>query len=358
MLPTEIYNYLAFSTFYFWLAVLFSFSILLLALFYSNGKIIQYACMSFVLFFLVFLFLRPIFGDFAFADSGMYESRFNFAKKHNAIFENRDLAFSYLTLILSKLMNFRMYIITLSITMFLLMFNIGKRLLGKDYIIFMMLYIFCVYTFTLLTSMLRQEMALLVFFCGIVMDRKLAKYTLVLIAVLFHKSIILLVLTIIAVDFIKVNIKTLICLWLIGSALAFSTQGNYLHFFNFLSLDDRFNYIIANDPSSPYFTPKKFRWDFWLFSFSFIIFIGIAKKFMKTVDKRFDYFSKIYIVSNILWLFLMFSNHTNRFALMSWSVIPFLLSVFIINTDKQHSQLFLGGALSSFAMLNLLLFLT
>ena len=66
-------------------------------------------------------------------------------------------------------------------------------------------------------------------------DKKNIKYSLMIIAILFHKSVLLLAIPILILDIFSIRFKHLLIFWILSSVLSYILAGKYLHYFEFLS---------------------------------------------------------------------------------------------------------------------------
>ena len=223
----------------------------------------------------------------------------------------------------------------------------------------MVLSVVSVYSFTFLTSLLRQEIAVLFIVLSLLYDRKIIKYSLMVIASLFHMSVILLVIPILLLDFFSIKFRYLLVFWILSSVLSYILEGKYLHYFELFSFaENRIHYIIDNDPKSGYYTSKTFRWDFWLFSLLFILNISYQILSGKINGSRYLFIAKVFVLSNTIWLYFMFSNHTNRFVILSLSLIPIILTIQLFNEKKENINFHFTIIFFAFSVLNMILYVT
>ena len=356
-----MYDYIFFSDIYYYTSTLIGLILISITVVYpKNSKLVRYISVSFVFFLMLLLFIRPITNNMSFPDTAMYASWFNYAKQNNEIEKFKDVGFDLILLFLAKIGNLRFFFIVITTINFALIFLIGKKISKEYYYIFIVLSVVSVYSFTLITSLLRQEMALLFIIFSLLFDQKYVKYSLMIIAVLFHMSVLLLVIPIFILDIFSIRFRYLLIFWMLSSVLSYIFSGKYLQYLEFLSFfESRIHYYISeNNPKTAYSTDKVFRWDFWFFSILILINIIYQIILGKIKDKRYLYIAKVLILSNSIWLYFMYSNHTNRFLILSLSLIPAIFTMQILNEKKEKINFIFAIVFFIFSVFNLILYKT
>ena len=202
-----MYDYIFFSDIYYYTSTLIGLILISITVVYpKNSKLVRYISVSFVFFLMLLLFIRPITNNMSFPDTAMYASWFNYAKQNNEIEKFKDVGFDLILLFLAKIGNLRFFFIVITTINFALIFLIGKKISKEYYYIFIVLSTGSVYSFTLLTSLLRQELAILFIIFSLLFDKKNIKYSLMIIAILFHKSVLLLAIPILILDIFSIRL--------------------------------------------------------------------------------------------------------------------------------------------------------
>lgn len=150
---------------------------------------------------------------------------------------------------------------------------------------------------------------------------------LALLALGIHKSVLLIFVAAAIAWFIK-NPKVFLGVW-IGSILVSLVVGNsiaeILANSNLIG-DDRFAYYITSEKREGAFSHTGFRWDFLIYSAVPVV-VGyylIAKE--KYEDKFYIWLFNIYLIANAFWIIVIRANFSNRFAQISWFLIPLVLT--------------------------------
>lgn len=110
-------------------------------------------------------------------------------------------------------------------------------------------------------------------------------------------------------------------LWFIAIGVSF-VAGNYFNLlFEDLVIDNRASYF--TDINENY--KQGFRWDFVIYSLIPLV-IGYYYIFVKHFKSQlYALIYNTYILANIVWVLVIRANFTDRFAYLSWFLIPFIL---------------------------------
>lgn len=152
-------------------------------------------------------------------------------------------------------------------------------------------------------------------------------------AYMFHHSMIIPVTGIIVTYFYK-NTKVYLCLWLVCLVLSIANVSFVDILEKFSGFDDRVqSYAIDPMDESIAIYGMLFRWDFVIYSFVPIVIFWNWMKKHKLNDVYYVHLFNTYIIVNSLWLLLIRQPFTDRFAYLSWFLIPILMIGPIV-TDK------------------------
>ena len=180
------------------------------------------------------------------------------------------------------------------------------------------------------TNTIRQGLALAIFLLAIVyMNNKVKSIVFSIIAVLFHKSLIIPVAVFWIVkrynlnnNFIYFWLLCLVVTILLGSSLGV-LLGDFL-----VSSDNRMDGYL-NDENESY--QAGFKLNFLIYSIAPIIY-GMKMK-VKINDEFYNQILSLYIIVNAVWLLMIRIAFTDRFAYLSWFLIPF---IFLYPLSKQQ----------------------
>lgn len=147
-----------------------------------------------------------------------------------------------------------------------------------------------------------------------------------ILAIGIHKSLMLTVGAAVLAWFVT-NPRIFIYMWFGSIALSIALGNNIGNFFLALGIggDDRFESYLTSTQYAEQFSRIGFRWDFLLYS-AMPILIGwyfIFKK--KYTDEFYLWIFNIYLITNSFWVLVIRTAFSNRFAQLSWFIMPLVL---------------------------------
>lgn len=188
---------------------------------------------------------------------------------------------------------------------------------------------------------IRNGIATSIFLYGLSREKLKYKVILILIAIGFHKSIIIPTAAF-SLTFLYKNIKVYLFFWLLCIPLSILSGGFWENLFSRFMEDDRASYLIEGNVNGDTFSSTGFRWDFVIYSAAAVYsayFFIIRKNFM---DEKYNTLVCIYLTSNAFWILVIRANFSNRFAYLSWfmmAIIIFYPFLTKIQFEKQHKVL-------------------
>lgn len=201
---------------------------------------------------------------------------------------------------------------------------IAMRRIFKNYYFIAFLIICSMFTFWAYgVNGIRNGMGASVFILAMTFaNTPVVMVALIILALGFHNSIWIMVAAA-SISWIWNSSKTYLIVWiacLFFSFFAGSIVQNYLATFDFISGTDRYaNYLTGND----YVTG--FRFDFVIYSAMGVIagYYFIFRREME--DEYYKWIYNIYLLCNAFWILIIRSSYTNRFAQISWFILPVVL---------------------------------
>ena len=192
-------------------------------------------------------------------------------------------------------------------------------------------------------------------------NKKTVMIAIMLLAISFHKSMILPMIAFFATFYLK-DTKILIKIWLFAIVIAFFFGDNIDLFIQNIYHSFGFEDV----RTATYFTKelddeesiRSFRFDFILYS-GFAIWLGyyyVVKK--KYKDTLYTQLLNTYIIANTVWVILIYGIFTNRTAYLSWFIMPLVMIYPLLkaNLFKRQYQKIAWMILGSLAF-TLLMFL-
>ena len=142
-----------------------------------------------------------------------------------------------------------------------------------------------------------------------------------------HNSAFILALSfVLSLLFIR-NVKWSLIIW-IGAILLALIIGRELGFLisEYIDDDRLQSYAEAGMDLSNFegFSYSGFRWDFLSYSILGIIMIWYVRFKKHIINSYFNLLSNTYIISNAIWILFIYSSFSDRFARLSWSLLPFI----------------------------------
>jgi hypothetical protein len=208
------------------------------------------------------------------------------------------------------------------------------------------------------TNGIRNGIAGSFFLLGISREKRLWQLVWIILAIGFHKSLILPVGAFVLANFYN-NPKKLIYLWLGCIPLSLVAGGFFETFFATLGFeDDRVSYLTEVADASQ-FENTGFRWDFLVYSAT-AVFAGWFYIFKRNYkDKVYFWLYNTYILTNAFWILVIRANYSNRFAYLSWFMISLvivypLLKQYIVSKQYKKIGIILFGYFSFTFIMNLL----
>lgn len=190
---------------------------------------------------------------------------------------------------------------------------------------------------------IRNADAYSVVFCGICLYFSRDRYRYIITALLFlcayeiHSSVIITILAFICACTVVKNTKIAVLIWLtaiVVSLVAGNTLAEYAIGFTDDARAER--YLMAGQNMKMMekgFSHVGFRWDFLIFS-SLPILVGwyvVVSRRMK--DGIYVKLLNTYILANAVWVVFIYAAFSNRFAMLSWCIYPYIILYPCVNMN-------------------------
>lgn len=194
-------------------------------------------------------------------------------------------------------------------------------------------------------------------------DKKWVMYTLMLLSLTFHKSLILTFIAFLLSTQLK-NTIWLIRVWmfLVVVSYLFGDQvENIMSGFLLNSgfVEDKRIDTYFSDEIDGEFMQRSYRFDFIVYS-GIAIFLAYFYKYKKGFhDVFYDKILNTYIIANAIWVVLIYAAYTNRIAYLSWFIMPIVLVYPLLKQKDlvKNQSLFLGLLIVGSLSFTLLIFL-
>ncbi len=281
-----------------------------------------------LLFTVFYIGMRPISGKY-FGDMRTYAETYeHYASGVNYI-EKNDLLFDYLMQFCSSVMNVESFFFICAV-IYILPLYLATRKFFQDYQFYGFLMIVISMSFWAYgTNGIRNGIATSLFVFALSRTKYVYVLLWIVIATLFHKSMIIPSLAFLATYFYT-KTKTYFYIWFAAIPLSLVLGSFWESFFLNIGLfeDNKLEeYLILDDDYQEQFSQVGFRWDFLLYSA-----VGVYTAWYFLIKRKFSddilyvMMCNIYLLTNALWILVIRANFSNRFAYLSW----FLLGLIII----------------------------
>lgn len=293
-------------------------------------------CVSAVLFF----GLRP----FAYgADTGTYLSMFS---EHQYMsysnipvsYDEGDFGYVFLMHVLANIASNRGFLVFTSLLYMLPLFFAYKKLFKGNMLMPFFLMACCFFFVSYGANIMRSGIAYAFFMLAISRESKKLRLLLFVVALSFHLSIILPVAVWYFAEMTKFRIKWYVLGWgaaLILAALNIDLIDKALDIIGFGGITQRMD--IYTDAADDIVYTTGFRYDFILFS-CLPIAIGLYYYKKNLLDSFSINIFKSYFVLNAVFMLTMNIPFSDRFALLSWSLLPVICSAPIRTEFQKHSH--------------------
>ena len=290
----------------------------------------------FVLFFSIFYIgLRPI--NEVFVDMVSYAAFFNMTKQGSQFIPiTGDVLFDAYSFLCSKIMNVQSYFLLCAIIYIVPLYIVSKKWFG-EYAFYAFLALIISFSFWAYgTNGIRNGLSTSLFILAISRDKRLFQILWIIVAIGFHKSILLPTICFIVAQLYHKPNKILM-FWVLCILLSVSLGHFWENLFSNLNIDDRISYL-ANEGNSSIVTATKFRWDFLLYS-SIGAFAGwyyINKLHFQ--DKIYNWLYTMYLLSNAFWILIIRASYSNRFAYLSWFILALIVIYPLLKENLVNNQ--------------------
>lgn len=312
--------------------------------FYTFGFVV-------VIVLLFYMGLRPV-RTFYFGDTFIYAKGYDLLREGAPVNIKGDYLFNYLMKFCSGFLDVHSYFLLLDFLYILPCFLFSRKYF-KQYWFFSMFMFICSYSFwTYGTNGLRNGLATSFFIMGLYFyDRKNWMYFWFVLGFFMHASLVIPIAAFIVSGIYK-NPKVYLYIWFLAIPLSLVGGSSWSTLFAGLGLEDRTaGYLTNTEENLQQFSQTGFRWDFLVYSASAVL-AGAYFIFKKKItDPFYVHVFGMYCISNAFWILVITAAFSNRFAYLSWFLIPAVIAypMFRYKIWKEQYKIF-GGILFIYFM--------
>lgn len=169
-------------------------------------------------------------------------------------------------------------------------------------------------------------------------DKRIIAFFLAFLALGIHRSVMLPITGVIAAVTVIREPSWALCIWILSIVISLICGEAITNFILTLGFDERMVDYATNRESNGLFSSLGFRWDFLLYS-SIPILMYLYVCFWKGLhDGWYNVIVTTYLLSNAFWVIIIRISYTNRFAYLSWSLMPIMLVYPLCNMKAWENQ--------------------
>ena len=273
-------------------------------------------------------------------DHVIYANWFLHANDENFITGGNDMLFHYYNKFLRKLTDsYSAYFFITSLIYSGCYYLSSKKLASRGSLIMFLMFCSSMFFVAYGVNTIRAGLAMSILIYGIssYKDNKTLFYILGICAINIHFSITLTFIAFIVANFLKTP-KTCFYIWG-GCVIASFCAGNWFEniFANIID-DSKFNSYVINSRDVQTLYKTGFRIDFILYSIIPILlgYYYIYRRHFR--DKYYFTLYCTYIIANSFWVLVIRANFSDRFAYLSWALMPIVIIYPLLNQELYKRQ--------------------
>lgn len=301
---------------------------------------------------ILFIGLRNPFGSWRYlGDTYTYTLTFQRIQNNPLWVPDKDVGFYYYMRVLAGLFNVQTFYFITAVIYILPVYYGFRKWFGKYAYFALAIHVSSMSFWPFGINGMRNGLATSIFILALAFyHRRWVMIALIAISISFHSSLLLPAFALLAIQFFN-NTKWLLRIWLTSVPLCFLFGKKIEAGLKLLmtssvgSFDSRANF--SDTTKNFFYVPSSFRIDFIFYS-GIVVFLGYY--FIFKLNFKNEFYQRIfnlYLISNTIWLYLIYFPYTNRIAYLSWFLIPVLAIYPIIYSTKLKNQsYFMAGSVS------------
>lgn len=342
-----------------WELVLLLMNVIIAFIYYltKNNKISEKSIPFFTWAYIGFVGIISAFrsiGKDGYIDSQMYVEWFEYAKIHKVPIHYKDIGFDFYQLILSYITDTRGFFVCSTLFFLVMLLAIGKKINRQHYFLIVPLFLCTEIYFGIMNVLIRNGLAMLLFLLAFYSKNTYKQVVGFVLAVLFHKSLVILVVFYYLLQWLKIPFRYLLATWSLLIPFTLLFKNHWFYLLEDFSFDDRFYYLFETTASSGYYYQTGFRWDFLILSF-IVVMYGCYHIYIQGYrNSVYSRLFQLYVLVNSFWILIMYANHTFRFFILSWFLVPLILGMPLLDpsnvSKKKYNYYQIIGVLTTFSV--------
>ncbi len=306
----------------------------------SNKIFIKILALTTFPFVFIYMGARPLSGRY-FGDMSTYNQIFEALKSFGstALPEN-DVFFYQYMLATSKVVESEGFFLLTAFFYTLPLYIVSKKLFKKYWFYSFLLFVTSLSFWSYGTNGIRNGLATSIFLLVFSTRNLTLRILILLLAVNIHSSMLIPTLGYL-ITLIVSRTKLLLYGWCLAIPVSLVGGGFFQSLFANMYNDDRTSYLTEGNLNNDVFSSNGFRWDFVAYS-AIAVIVGYYFIYRKHyTDKIYHVIYGTYLIANALWILVIKANFSNRFAYLSWFIMPLVVIYPLLNQPKtkQNHQL-------------------
>lgn len=188
-------------------------------------------------------------------------------------------------------------------------------------------------------------------------DRRIWAGVVAFLALGIHRSTMLPIAACIAAATVIRHPRTAFIIWLASIPLSLAVGTQFTSLVSGLGIDSRMDAYAAGHGHEDAFSRTGFRWDFIIYSalpVAFYWYVCIAHRLR---DGWYNIIATTYMLANAVWVMMIRIEYTNRFAYLSWFLMPVMIVYPLCNMKVwgRHQDSMAGMALAAYYLFSLIM---
>lgn len=279
-----------------------------------------------VILFTLYIGQRQVSGRFG--DTVNYNKAYQLLLQGKEMTVDKDYLFNYLMIFCSKFMSVRGFFQLVDVLYVLPCLLFSRKYFGRYWFFGMFMFLGSFSFWSYGVNGLRNGLGTAFFILGLYFyGKKWWMYVCFLISYFMHASLIIPIAAFVVAGLYK-NPKIYIYVWLVAIPLSLAGGSSWATFFSTLGFEERTQgYLTGGEAEyNAQFSKIGFRWDFLTYS-AFAVFAGWYFIFKKKInDVFYIHLFGIYIIANAFWILVITAAFSNRFAYLSWFLMPAVIA--------------------------------
>ncbi len=288
----------------------------------KNLSFFKFMGIILLVFVLAYLGFRPI--SWVFGDMRIYENRYIYYANGGEVAANKDVGFALFMKVLSFAFSVKTFFFICAFFYIYPLYRSSKKWFNNYWYYAFLMAVISFSFWPYGSNGIRNGLATSVFVLALANEnKKVYAYSLFVISFLCHASLLLPIACFFVANMYK-DTKLYFRIWLLAIPLSLVSGGFWEGFIGGLGFDDRLSYL-TDYTYQDSFAYTGFRWDFLIYS-GLGVLSGWYFIFKKGYESRtYSLLLITYLLSNSFWILVIRASFSNRFAYLSWFLLPFVI---------------------------------